>query len=184
MTTNDIDAIRARSVTFQRMQREARPDRFSGRMSAADVPALCDEVEQLRAAQAVYSRAVADAQQERDEFREEAVTLTTELADVRAALDHATRELAGTRADRDSAVKANTAWANQAQGNERAIKHVQGLLEYLEQGDYRPLAEDEVANLALDFKAILADLGRPVIDDDERPETRAVETVALPGVSL
>jgi FtsZ-binding cell division protein ZapB len=70
-----------------------------------DIPALLAEIDRLRGAQATYSRAVADAQQERDEFRDETVTLTTELANTSAALTES-RTQAATYANEIGALKA------------------------------------------------------------------------------
>ncbi|MEU4779233.1 hypothetical protein [Micromonospora sp. NPDC023633] len=47
--------------------------------------------------------------------------LRSMVAELTAALDHANRELAGARADRDSAVKANTAWANQTAAEDAVV---------------------------------------------------------------
>lgn len=92
------------------------------------VPALCDEVEQLRAELAKqtdlkkrYARTAANLVNQRDNHAAQADRFSAELAETRAALDHANRELAGTRADRDSAVKANTAWANQTAAKDAVV---------------------------------------------------------------
>ncbi|WP_327029741.1 hypothetical protein OG989_04245 [Micromonospora sp. NBC_01740] len=125
MTTNDIDAIRPATDLLIAQMRET-----LGEIQAHEHPTRGEDfyclnlVSWLGERMGPVLRRLADEQSETfkwrqkhtalaDEFTAEATRLQAELAETRAALDHANRELAGTRADRDSAVKANTAWANQ-----------------------------------------------------------------------
>ncbi|MFI1194027.1 hypothetical protein ACH4T9_12330 [Micromonospora sp. NPDC020750] len=107
----DLDAIRRREQAATPAPWTAHPDGLvwstligdpvSGSVLVVDaefiaaartaVPALLAEVDRLRAEQradhGIFTRAINDAERERDEYRDEAITATTELANARAEVD-------------------------------------------------------------------------------------------------